>query len=332
MPRPKVRAENRQRSCRACLACKASKIRCDGKDPCESCLRRDLSTTCIYSGVDRRRKGQGKPGDVEPVANAPSLPLGSLTTSCVSPDAPAILMENSISVEQVTPSLSPQATSLDYTIIDDEDVSRISDMGGKVNMGETSSLSFLHFLKRTIKGYIGSVPFTEERVPHVTSNAGSSAVENETQILSFDERSSLLDSYLEATSGVLDLLSAYELETLLSNGQDNLPRSPRVSGDLKAIFDLVFAIGAQARGVGSDPQVSTSHFLRARATAFQGMLMTQTLDMVRIFTLLTFYTLGACNRNAASMFLSVAAKAAVILGLNATGTHQNSPEEETCAR
>lgn len=94
----------------------------------------------------------------------------------------------------------------------------------------------------------------------------------------------------------------------------------------------MFAIGAQARGAGSDPQISTSHFLRARATAFQGMLMTQTFDMVRLFTLLTFYTLGACNRNAASMFLSVAAKAAVILSLNATGNHQNYSEEETCAR
>lgn len=62
------------------------------------------------------------------------------------------------------------------------------------------------------------------------------------------------------------------------------------------------------------------------------MLMTQTFDMVRLFTLLTFYTLGACNRNAASMFLSVAAKAAVILSLNATGNDQNSSEEERCAR
>ncbi|KAJ5980615.1 hypothetical protein N7481_007913 [Penicillium waksmanii] len=183
-----------------------------------------------------------------------------------------------------------------------------------------------------MKGYIGSVPFTEEGVPHVTLDPGNSTVENETQILSFDERSSLLDSYLEATSGVLDLLTAYELETLLSDNQGILTQSSRVSGDLKAIFDLVFAIGAQARGVGNDPQISTSHFLRARGTAFQGMLMTQTLDMVRLFTLLTFYTLGACNRNAASMFLSVAAKAAVILSLNATGNHQNSSEEEICAR
>lgn len=64
-------------------------------------------------------------------------------------------------------------------------------------MGETSSLSFLHFLKRTIKGYIGSVPFTEEGVPHVTLDPGNSGVENEIRIISFDERRSLLDSYLE---------------------------------------------------------------------------------------------------------------------------------------
>lgn len=138
MPRPKVRPENRQRSCRACLACKASKIRCDGKDPCGSCLRRDLGNSCTYSGVDRRRKGKGKSGDVEPVAKAPSLPLGSFATTSASPDAPAILMENPISVAQVTPSLSPQENSLGCNSIDHEDVSCI-DMGGK---GVASSLCY----------------------------------------------------------------------------------------------------------------------------------------------------------------------------------------------
>lgn len=94
----------------------------------------------------------------------------------------------------------------------------------------------------------------------------------------------------------------------------------------------MFAIGAQLRGTGNDSQISTSYFLRARAAAFDGMLMSQTLDTVRLFTLLAFYTLGACNRNAASMFLGIAAKAAVILNLNATEKDQKLPEEEVCTR
>jgi len=88
---------------------------------------------------------------------------------------------------------------------------------------------------------------------------------------------------------------------------------------MKALFDLVLAIGAQTRGMGDDLQISKFYFVRARATAFDGMLMSQNLNTVRIFILLAFYTLGACNRNAASMFLGIAAKAAVILSLHGSG-------------
>lgn len=59
MPRPKVRPEDRQRSSRACQACKALKIRCDSQQPCASCLRREQQHACIYTGTDRRRRRQG---------------------------------------------------------------------------------------------------------------------------------------------------------------------------------------------------------------------------------------------------------------------------------
>lgn len=94
----------------------------------------------------------------------------------------------------------------------------------------------------------------------------------------------------------------------------------------------MFAIGAQLRGISNDSKISTSYFLRARAAAFDGMLMSQTVDTVRLFTLLAFYTLGACNRNAASMFLGIAAKAAIILNLNATEIDQKLLAEEVNTR
>ena len=55
MPRPRVRPEERQRSERACAACKASKIRCDSQIPCEACVRRKRSQYCVYTHFDRRR-------------------------------------------------------------------------------------------------------------------------------------------------------------------------------------------------------------------------------------------------------------------------------------
>lgn len=48
------------------------------------------------------------------------------------------------------------------------------------------------------------------------------------------------------------------------------------------------------------------------------MLEDPCLDMVRCFLLMAFYMLGACRRNAAFMYIGVAAKAASALGLHVT--------------
>lgn len=61
MPRPRVRPENRQRSSRACLACQASKIRCDSQLPCVSCVRRDRASACTYIESTRQRPHRAFP-------------------------------------------------------------------------------------------------------------------------------------------------------------------------------------------------------------------------------------------------------------------------------
>lgn len=40
-----------------------------------------------------------------------------------------------------------------------------------VYVGETSSLSFLHFLRKTVKGYVGSVSFTDYERYHTVLEA-----------------------------------------------------------------------------------------------------------------------------------------------------------------
>ncbi|PYH84598.1 hypothetical protein BO82DRAFT_381401 [Aspergillus uvarum CBS 121591] len=317
MPRPKVRPENRQRACRACIACKASKIRCDARDPCGSCLRRDRGSSCVYSGVDRRRKNLKNLRNVTFVPKPSSALVNARPTCSASPDALDVPTEHPSAVEQASVALNPSGESVAYTATDQGSGSYVSNTAGQ--------------------GYIGSVPFTEDAVHHVAVDTQNSDGDSLTHVVSFDERCSLLESYFEATSGILDLFSANELEELWVEDphfrQNTLSGSSRVSTDLKAIFDLVFAIGAQTRGSGNTClQLANSYFLRARATAFDGMLITQTLDTVRLFTLLTFYTLGTCNRNAASIFLSIATKAAVILNLQDAENCQKLPEEVIRAR
>jgi hypothetical protein len=96
---------------------------------------------------------------------------------------------------------------------------------------------------------------------------------------------------------------------------------------------MAIAIGAQARGASpSDTQCAAIHFARARQIAFEGMLAHPSLSMVRLFMLLAFYMLGACQRNAAFMYLGVASKAAVVLGLHQPAYYKSLEKDEYAVR
>lgn len=84
-----------------------------------------------------------------------------------------------------------------------------------------------------------------------------------------------------------------------------------------ALRDVMIAIGAQS--CRNDPTASQAErffFDRGQRRAFSSMLETPSLELVRLFLCMSFYMLGACRRNAAFMYLGVAARAAVALGLH----------------
>ncbi|GKZ35532.1 hypothetical protein AbraIFM66950_006194 [Aspergillus brasiliensis] len=180
-------------------------------------------------------------------------------------------------------------------------------------------MSFLHFLRKTVKAYVGSVPFTDSERHHFLINTDPCSTTEIVSNLEPDQIDSYMDYYYEATSGVLDLFTTHEVETLLAAGTLT-PQSTSTSTtvrreDLAAIC-VALAIGAQVRGSDGDSLIANDYFRRARQVAFTDMLMGQNIGTVRLFLLMTFYMLGACHRNAASMFLGVAARAAVILELH----------------
>lgn len=98
-------------------------------------------------------------------------------------------------------------------------------------------------------------------------------------------------------------------------------------------MDVAMAIGAQVSGSEEDAYLANGYFYRARQLAFDDMLMGQSLGTVRLFLLMSFYMLGACRRNAASMFLGVAARAAIVLDLHSPDGYSDSlPKEERDSR
>jgi hypothetical protein len=103
-------------------------------------------------------------------------------------------------------------------------------------------------------------------------------------------------------------------------------------GDLAAL-DVALAIGAQTHpDYQSNPQIAASFILKAKKVAFEGMLANPSTRMVRLFLLLTFFMLGASHRNAASMYMGIAARAAIMKGFHQEQSYQGLSKTETDAR
>lgn len=89
------------------------------------------------------------------------------------------------------------------------------------------------------------------------------------------------------------------------------------------------AIGAQVRPLG-DPssRIELDYFCRGQRVAFENMLTSQSLGMIRLFLLLAFYMIGACRRNTASIYLGIAARTAIVLSLHNPANYENIDTEE----
>jgi hypothetical protein len=95
------------------------------------------------------------------------------------------------------------------------------------------------------------------------------------------------------------------------------------------VKDLIIAIGAQC--CAAEPLTTRAenlYFIRGQRHAFAGMLEDPSLDLVRAFLLMSFYLLRACRRNATFMYLGVASRAAVALGLHNGESYSSIPLPE----
>jgi hypothetical protein len=97
-----------------------------------------------------------------------------------------------------------------------------------------------------------------------------------------------------------------------------------------AVKMMIISIGIQCSGnKGQQSLEDQVHFIRAREAAFASFLENSCADMIRVFLLMSFYMLGACRRNTATMYLSVAAQSANILGLHNPDTHRSTSINQT---
>ncbi|KAG8170321.1 hypothetical protein KVR01_001066 [Diaporthe batatas] len=327
MPRPKVKPQDRQRSAKACDACKASKKRCDANQPCRLCVKKGTQDTCTFTPTARDRRSH-RSGSKTSQANS----------IAVAHDVATVDFGSAIA----GPSQGSGPDFGDRSVTSqDAEGDEVVDEDADIFVGNTAALSFLRFLQKTLKHYVGPSGFTDRQHSHNWFEMTGSDVDGGIfyDSLSENEKKDIVQCFLDASSGFLDLYTEDEITDLISlaskqQNNNNRPQNARrVDQAALGSLYLMLAIGYQVRGGSRDDLgLASKYFSQGRKMAFEKMLEDPTINLARAFLLLAFYMLGACRRNSAFMYLGVAAKSADILGLHAAAKHKHISKDEQNSR
>ncbi|KAF4551231.1 Fungal specific transcription factor domain-containing protein 52 [Elsinoe fawcettii] len=300
MPRPKVRPDKRLRVAQACEPCKASKRRCNSGHPCSNCERRAITPSCIYLDRPTRKRDAST-----------AFSHASAEASGTVPTPPA----------SVDPSAAQPRLML-------------TNAGQNVYIGDNAALSFLQFLRKTLRHYAGPSPFTENRNRHTLLELPPKKYTGKDLVDDLDrqEKVELVRYFRDASSGFLylhtdqDIASMLVATELVSPRSDGVPTDTEDDGNI-ALYAMI-AVGAMCRSEDvKDKEIAAKYLGLAQKTVFRDMLHDPSLDMVINFLLLTYCMLCACRRNTGAIYLGIAAQAAKILGLHVPKLYENLPVE-----
>ncbi|KAE8320305.1 hypothetical protein BDV41DRAFT_559749 [Aspergillus transmontanensis] len=188
-------------------------------------------------------------------------------------------------------------------------------------MGGAAAVSFLQFLQAIVKRYVGPMGFTESQNSRKmfevdVPDTGTDFFADE---LMETEKWALIQCFLDVVSNNIRMPNAGRLDS-------------SVKEDLTAVY-MMIAIGAQCQGRTQEDLICAArYFCQARKMVFGGFLEDPTVYMARDFLLMAFYMFGACRRNAAFMYIGVAARASIVLGLHVSGQYRQMPAEDRARR
>ncbi|KAL4728764.1 hypothetical protein ACLX1H_003163 [Fusarium chlamydosporum] len=206
----------------------------------------------------------------------------------------------------------------------------LNSRGERVYIGGAASISFLQIVRNLVSQQIGPSAFSHneksDTMLEIESPTATTHDEMTALQLSQEQKKQYLQSYHVVTEALIHVFDTSDLETHVLSS--DTPGSPSyfISPLRQASLDLVIAIGAQCESLSSARTIGQAYFRKARSQAFVGFLEDPDLDMVRTFLLMAFYMLGECRRNAAFMYLGVAAKAALALGLHSRESYGRKPD------
>jgi hypothetical protein len=126
-----------------------------------------------------------------------------------------------------------------------------------------------------------------------------------------------VSAYLDVTAGLIDLFDNSRLANDVSAWAEQVHPQDRTVDVASAVNYLVLAIGCQK----SDETTAQLYFDYARQLAFASLSSNLGVASVQVFILVSFYSLGACQINAAFLFFGIAARAAYSIGIHRTAVN-----------
>lgn len=311
MPRLKDKDAERRRVARACDSCRRRKEKCDSLQPCAGCTKRNIKCEFSAAFLLKKRKiihlNEEVDGSDAEVAIDRCINTGATI--------PSLLGVASDNVSEESPAAQapvPRTSRM------------LRDSRGKqfIYIGDSASLAFLQNVRRIVHGVIGECELSRDRLRHsfleqMPSEKSAatilpSGIDTDDMRLTWDQTELLVNSYLTATAGILDL---FDSKQLLEDLRSWLSAATAVEST-QPIYYLVMAIGAQ---VAADHELNSAaerYFARGRQMAFMAFTDEPSIQTVQSFLLITLYMLGETRRNAAFMNLGMAVRAAHALGLH----------------
>ncbi|KAB5540453.1 putative fungal-specific transcription factor [Coniochaeta sp. 2T2.1] len=360
--RPPDSEAPRRRTKRACSSCQRKKLKCNGLQPCKTCVYR--SSICTYVSHSTQRQSTAAT-DVAPVPNlnilgaSPELPVN---TASGDTDGYGFITGNRGGLrggqEQaedvnrdgnagVTISRVPSRGSEEERL--NEQSRLLNDGKGRLlYLGDSASLSFLDTIRRLVENTLGPSDFTKDPHRHKLVEGSITVVKKPTHVLPDREAAEfLIDSFFSNTVGILYVLDREACAREVAQIYEN-PLA--VEQSRLSILNLVFAVGLQMIRSSTGHSFRQSLILKRldaspvdRAELFylnatylhDPMQGFEDGDMTSIQALLliTVFMLTVAKRNAAWAYFGMAVRSAYALGLHRKETDLGfAPSEQRMRR
>ncbi|KAK4241215.1 hypothetical protein C8A03DRAFT_12548 [Achaetomium macrosporum] len=341
----------RIRVANACDLCKLRKIKCSGAQPCGYCVRRRQPDNCRYTAPRRRPRPRSDVTSVQDRASASSsthsVPFREQDSfsqnATPTPFHPGPGVGSTTPVVSIAPpgptvpSSAPEPEAARDTVFaaleaheehEETEVPRearlLCDAQGKlIFIGDCAPLSFFQTVRRLVTTRVDAHAFAPE-------TSGYSALENVySRASTFGGYGAeppaikvpigpTVSGYLEVTAGLIDFFDNTTRLTDDMAAWAEQTRSRDSAVDVSsAVNYLVLAIGCQK----SDENTAQLYYDYARNLAFASLSGDLGVASVQAFILITFYSLGACQLNAAFLFFGIAARAAYSIGIHRTAVN-----------